>query len=307
MMQSARDAGGLQSMTGFGSARGHAEAGAASGNWTWELRSVNAKGLDLRMRLPFGLEPIEQDCRRILSSLFSRGSISANLHFVREGGEGVPVVNEAALEIVLATAERLARRLGSPPPAAEAILQIRGVLEPGDVELGEEEVEKRNRALLAGLEQASQELARARQAEGVAIRDVLLGQVERIGELVERVENDPSRTPEAIRLRLAEQIALLLEQSNQFDPQRLHQEAVLLATKADLREEIDRLKAHIVSARQLLRTKGAVGRKLDFLAQEFNRETNTICSKSNAAEVTAAGLEMKVVIDQFREQIQNME
>lgn len=294
-------------MTGFGRSHGHAEAGPASGRWVWEIRSVNAKGLDVRLRLPPGAEAIEADARRILSTSFSRGNIQASLQLDRDAGEGVPVVNEAALEVVIAAIGRLSERLGSPPPSAEAVLQIRGVLETGEQDVGEDDVAARNAALLDGLAEAARALTEARRSEGAAIGSVLAGQVDAIAALVETVERDSSRSPEAIRERLREQLATLLAETSQLDPQRLHQEAAILATKADLREEIDRLKSHVAAARKLLSGQGPAGRKLDFLSQEFNRECNTICSKSNAASVTGAGLEMKVVIDQFREQVQNIE
>ena len=297
----------LQSMTGFARTEGRAECGAASGKWVWELRSVNSKGLEIRFRLPPGREGGESEYRRSIGARLTRGNVQASLHFERDAGASVPVVNQVALDAVLAAIARIGRELGSPPPAAEAILQIRGVMEPGEGEIGQEEIDTRNGAVLKGLEEASAALALVRASEGAAIANVLLGQVGAIACLVERIEADPSRSAEAIRERLRAQLAVLLSEPSALDPQRLHQEAAILATKADLREEIDRLHAHVDAARALLKGPGPAGRKLDFLAQEFNRECNTICSKSNAASVTACGLEMKVLIDQFREQVQNIE
>lgn len=297
----------LQSMTGFARSNGQIACGAASGKWSWELRSVNAKGLDIRLRLPPGFEAIENECRRAIANALSRGGVQASLQFDREAGASVPVVNQAALEVVLAALADLSRRLGSPPASAEAVLQIRGVLESGEAEALPAEIEARNDAVLAGLREAVSALAGARGEEGKAVGAVLSGQVQAIERLVEAIEADPSRSPAAIRERLARQLAPLLDQASGLDPQRLHQEAALLATKVDLREEIDRLNAHVGAAHALLAGAGPAGRKLDFLAQEFNRECNTICSKSNAASVTAAGLELKVLIDQFREQVQNIE
>ncbi len=297
----------LQSMTGFARTEGRAECGAASGKWIWELRSVNSKGLEIRFRLPAGLEGGESDYRRAIGARLTRGNVQASLQFERDAGASVPVVNQAALEAVLSAIARIGRELGSPPPAAEAILQIRGVMEPGEGEIGQEEIDTRNAAILNGLEVAAAALAQVRASEGAAVANVLLGQVRAISGLVEKVEADPSRSPEAIRERLRAQLAVLLSEPSAIDPQRLHQEAAILATKADLREEIDRLHAHVEAAKALLTGPGPAGRKLDFLAQEFNRECNTICSKSNAASVTACGLEMKVLIDQFREQVQNIE
>jgi uncharacterized protein (TIGR00255 family) len=297
----------LQSMTGFGRSQGRAHAGSASGAFVWELRSVNGKGIDVRLKLPPGFENLEGEARRVLTARFSRGNIQAGLQFERDAGAGVPVVNEAALQAVLAAIGRVNAATGGPPPRAETILQIKGVLETGEAVASEEETESRNNAVLGGLENACAQLEAARIAEGKAVALALLRQVETISALVAGVEADPSRSPAAIAERLHQQLSALLPENSGLDPQRLHQEAALLATKADLREEIDRLNAHVAAAGTLLRGKGPAGRKLDFLAQEFNRECNTICSKSNAASVTAIGLEMKVVIDQFREQVQNIE
>jgi uncharacterized protein (TIGR00255 family) len=294
-------------MTGFARSQDRAECGAASGKWVWELRSVNSKGLDIRFRLPPGFDAAESDFRRRISGRIGRGSIQASLQFERDEGDAGPSINEAALESVLEAIERIGERLGSPPPAAEAILQIRGVLETGETLADPDETELRNRLVGEGLDVALEDLCRARKDEGHAIAAVLGGQVESIARLVEMIEIDPSRSPAAIRERLQGQLALILDDMSRIDPQRLHQEAAILAAKADLREEIDRLNTHVAAARQLLAGAGPAGRKLDFLSQEFNRECNTICSKSNAASVTALGLEMKILIDQFREQVQNVE
>jgi uncharacterized protein (TIGR00255 family) len=163
------------------------------------------------------------------------------------------------------------------------------------------------RAILDLLNEATDGLAQARAAEGAALGAVLHGHVNTIEQLTLRAETDPSREPAVIRARLATQVALLMDAASQLDEQRLHTEAALLASKADIREEIDRLKTHVASARSLIDGQVAAGRKLDFLAQEFNRESNTLCSKSNAAAVTAIGLDLKAVVDQFREQVQNLE
>ena len=272
----------------------------------WELRSVNSRSLDMRFRLPPGFDALEGRARKLLAARFSRGSVQVSLQFAAEQSEAVPVVNEAALEAILSELESLRARLGSPAPAAEAILAIRGVLEPGGEVALPEHVEQREAALLAGFEEACATLAEARRAEGEAIAAVLRNQIDGIAELVDRIGADPSRTPQAIADRIRAQLEPLMGEAA-LDAQRLHQEAALLAVKADLSEEIDRLKAHIVAANRLLASEGPAGRKLDFLSQEFNRECNTICSKSNAAPVTEAGLEMKVLIDRFREQVQNIE
>jgi len=217
------------------------------------------------------------------------------------------VVNEDALEAVIGLVGKLGDRLDAQKPTLDGILNIRGILELREPELEADERADRDKAILKGLTEAIEALASMRKREGAEMVRVLSGQVDRIAELADAVENSPARSQEAIRARLAEQVANLLDAHQSLDMDRIHMEAAILATKADLREEIDRLKAHVGAVRELLSEGGPVGRRLDFLAQEFNRETNTICSKSNAAQVTAIGLDLKVLIDQFREQIQNLE
>ncbi len=271
------------------------------------MRSVNAKGLDLRLRLPPGFDVLEADLRKLLSARFARGAIQASLVYERDFAALVPVINEAALNALIASTEALRQRLGSPPPAAEALLAIKGVMELREAEQDSEMVAVRNLEILTGLERAAGELAAARLQEGAALGALLLAQIGEIARLTAAIEADPSRSPAAIRERLVKQLTPILDDAAALEPQRLYQEAALLASKADIREEIDRLQTHVAAARILLVDGGPVGRKLDFLAQEFNRECNTICSKSNAAALTALGLEMKAVIDQFREQVQNLE
>ncbi|MBW3098706.1 YicC/YloC family endoribonuclease [Pseudohoeflea coraliihabitans] len=293
----------IQSMTGFARAR----CADASNAYVWEIRSVNGKGLDIRLRLPPGLEHLEPEIRKKLGSAFARGNLQVSLA-IAEGGQALEaVINEAALESVLALVDRLSSRIDAAPPRLDGLLNIRGMVELREPALDDEARGRRDAALGAGLDEAITALSEGRQQEGAALVAVLQDQLERVAALVEAVENSPARTPEAIRARLADQLAALLDAGAALDPDRLAMEAALLATKADLREEIDRLKAHVTAARALLAGSGPVGRRLDFLAQEFNRETNTICSKSNAAAVTAIGLDLKVLIDQFREQIQNLE
>lgn len=292
----------LQSMTGF--SRSEGETGRL--RWTWELRSVNGKGLDLRLRLPQGLERLEAEVRRRIQARFSRGNIQATLSAASSQDTLVPVLNEEALAAVLKAAERVMARAEVAPASVDGLLNIRGVLdmrEPGETE---EEQTERDAAILAGLEKALSALAEMRGQEGEALKSVLEGHLEAIEDLVSGIDADRSRSPAAIRERLAQQVALLAD-AGSLDSERLHLEAVLLAAKADLREELDRLHAHVAAGRELLKKGGPVGRRLDFLAQEFNRESNTICSKSNAASVTARGMELKVIVDQLREQVQNLE
>jgi len=293
----------IQSMTGFARHEGEVDGF----RYVWEIRSVNGKNLDVRLRLPQGFEALEQPVRKAVAAALNRGNLQVSLSTSAASAAVEAVVNEAALEAVINLVNRLEDRIDARKPSLDGILNIKGVLEFRDPELSNETRETRNQAVLAGFMSALENLKAMRLSEGAALTRVLAAQVSSISELTLAVEADPSRSPEAIRTRLADQVASLMDTGAGLDRDRLHMEAALLATKADLREEIDRLKAHVEAARELLSGDAAAGRRLDFLAQEFNRETNTICSKSNAAPVTAIGLDLKVLIDQFREQVQNLE
>ncbi|MBB6483289.1 YicC/YloC family endoribonuclease [Rhizobium lusitanum] len=293
----------LQSMTGFA----RREGTSGRGRWAWELRSVNGKGLDVRLRLPQGLERLETDVRKLISDRFSRGNLQVGLSLSVEDSRVEVVVNQDALAAVLALRDQLTGVIDPAPLRLDSLMAVRGLVEFKEAEESEEALAARDADIMAGLTAALGDLRDMRGGEGQALGQILLGHVTTIETLTDTVERDPSRSPQEIAGRLATQVSMLLEGSAGLDRDRLHAEAALLATKADLREEIDRLKAHVAAARDLLSKGGPVGRKLDFLAQEFNRESNTICSKSNAAAVTAAGIELKVVIDQFREQVQNLE
>ena len=293
----------LQSMTGFS----RVEGTSGRTRWAWELRSVNGKGLDLRLRLPPGLEALEADVRRLAGEAFSRGNLQIGLATSVSEAQVEAVVNQGALAAVLALRDQLAGTIDPAPLKLDTLLSVRGIVDFREAEESETERAVRDADIRTGLAEAIRRLADMRRKEGAALADVLLGQVARIEALTATVEADPSRSVSAIAERLSAQVATLLQGTTALDRDRLHQEAALIATKADLREEIDRLKAHVAAARELIAEGGPIGRKLDFLAQEFNRESNTICSKSNAAQVTAAGIELKVVIDQFREQVQNLE
>jgi len=293
----------LQSMTGFA----RREGTSGRGRWAWELRSVNGKGLDIRLRLPPGLERLETDVRKSIADRLSRGNLQVSLSLSVEESRVEVVVNQDALAAVLALRDQLVGIVDPAPLRLESLMAVRGLVEFKEAEEDEDAVAARDADIMAGLEAALGDLRDMRRQEGDALGKVLLGHVGTIEALTATVERDPSRSPQEIAARLATQVSMLLDGSSGLDRDRLHAEAALLATKADLREEIDRLKAHVAAARDLMSKGGPVGRKLDFLAQEFNRESNTICSKSNAAAVTTAGIELKVVIDQFREQVQNLE
>lgn len=294
----------LASMTGFSRIEG---AGKAC-RWTWEMRSVNGKSLDVRLRLPAGLEDLEAPVREATGKVLKRGNVTIGLNLQRDQGEAALRINETALEAVLAAVQLLHRRLpDASPPSLDGILSHKGVLELKEAEEDEAEKAALRAALLASFEEALAALASMRQSEGAAIGSVIAGHLGAIRQLAQSAEAHPARQPDAIRERLKKQVEMLVEASATFDSQRLHQEAALLATRADIREELDRLFAHVAAAQDLIDGGGPVGRKLDFLAQEFNRETNTLCSKSNDTGITAIGLEMKAVVDQMREQIQNLE
>ncbi|WP_394891054.1 YicC/YloC family endoribonuclease [Mesorhizobium sp. AaZ16] len=294
----------LQSMTGFSRAAAEHDGAAIA----WELKSVNGKTIEARLRLQQGYERLEPLVRQLVQKRFSRGNIQASLTVGRAAGTlAQPVINEAFLKDLAGLAKRLEEQFGLAPASADGLLALRGVLDIPEVAETEEARASVDAAVLGVLDLALAGLEQARLAEGAALGTVLSAHIDTIEVLVLRAEADPSRDPAAIRARMAEQVALLMDASANLDESRLHQEAAFLATKADIREEIDRLKTHVASGRALLDGGGAVGRKLDFLAQEFNRESNTLCSKSNAATVTAIGLELKAVVDQFREQVQNLE
>jgi uncharacterized protein (TIGR00255 family) len=263
--------------------------------------------LDVRLRLPPGLERLEADVRKSIADRLTRGNLQVNLSLSIEESRVEVVVNQDALAAVLALRDQLAGIVDPAPLRLESLMAVRGLVEFKEAEENEDAVAARDADIMIGLETALGDLSDMRRQEGDALGKVLLGHVATIEALTTTVERDPSRSPQQIAARLATQVSMLLDGSSGLDRDRLHAEAALLATKADLREEIDRLKAHVAAARDLISKGGPVGRKLDFLAQEFNRESNTICSKSNAAAVTAAGIELKVVIDQFREQVQNLE
>ena len=293
----------LSSMTGF--ARSHG----ASGPYTfeWELKSVNAKGFDLRMRLPPGWDDLEALAKKRAGEVLSRGTVYANLNVKRTNAASSVRVNEDVLASVVKVASLVAGKIDAVAPSVDGLLAIKGVIEIVEPESDEAEDEAAKAAAAAAFDEALANLVAMRRREGMALGQVLIQRMDEIEVLAKKAEAAPGRKPEAIRTRLAEQIAMLLESSDRFDADRLYQEALLIAAKADVREELDRIASHIAQVREMIGKGGPVGRRLDFLAQEFNREVNTCCSKSNDIELTNTGLEMKNVVEQFREQVQNLE
>lgn len=291
----------LASMTGF--ARAERQEGTL--RLRVEIKSVNGRGLDIRLRLAPGLDASDIALRQLLSKGLARGSINLSVNLDRSGSGSAVRVNQQALDAVLAAMDGLRGRIDAAPSRLEAILALPGVLEVDDG-AGAIDEERLSALLLDCAREAVEKLRRARQDEGAQIAAVLLTQLDQVEALVARAESHPARARDVIEARMREQVAALTDDLA-LAPERLAQEALILATKADIQEELDRLRAHISSARKLIAEGGPVGRRLDFLAQEFNREANTLCSKSNAVDLTAIGLDLKAVIDQLREQVQNIE
>jgi uncharacterized protein (TIGR00255 family) len=290
-------------MTGF--ARGHGVAGAYA--WNWEIKSVNAKGFDLRFRLPPGWDAVEVPARTRAAERLSRGTVYANLTVERRGVAPTVKVNEPVLNAVIATLNQLTGRIDAAAPTLDGILSLKGVIEITEEDERPEDHRAAELSIIAGFDQALAALVDMRNEEGATLGRLLSTRLDEIATLTGRAEAAPGRKPEAIKARLAEQVATLMSVNERFDSDRLYQEAIMLATKADIREELDRLVSHVAQAGKLIGEGGAIGRKLDFLAQELNRESNTLTAKANDVELTNIGLQLKSVVEQFREQVQNLE
>ena len=286
----------ISSMTGF------ARAPATGTGWTWEVRSVNGRGLDVRCRLPTGLDHLESAIRAAVAKHATRGNITVTLTVA--GGETAqrPRLNQAVLDEVLAIARHLQGKTDVAPPRLDGILALRGVLDFGEAA----ELPKAPE-LLASLEDVLRTFVRARADEGREIEGHMVGHLDEIERLTGEAARCAGAQPLAIKARLEAQLAELLGAQPPVTPERLSAEVAMLATRADVREELDRLAAHLGAARTLFREGGAIGRKLEFLSQEFNREANTLCSKSADIELTRLGLALKAGIDRLREQAANIE
>lgn len=293
----------IKSMTGFGRSEG------AEGDvtWHWEVRTVNGRGLDIKIRMPSGYEELETRVRKLTSQKLKRGNCQINLQVKREQGAVQVQLNEDVFNQVLKAAERASELAESAGPDLSALLNLRGVLETVEVEESEEARRDRMAAMQSSFEKAIETVLEARGREGGQLADIVREQVDKIAALTDQVAQLPSRTPKFIRERLKEQLKRIMDDEKSLDENRLYQEAALLAQKADVEEELKRLNAHVAEARTLIGSGAPVGRQLDFLAQEFNREANTLCSKSNDTDMTRLGLELKAVIEQMREQVQNIE
>ncbi len=293
----------LKSMTGFARMSGHSPPW----GWAWELKAVNAKGLDVRLRLPPGFDRIEADARAKISNTLARGTVYATLSAQREAAAPQVRINHDVLAALVEAVSQVPTSSQLQPASLDGLLNVRGVVEVIDTPDDEAIIIAAARDALHGLEAALKEMIEARAREGAALHTVLSERVTRIAALTQAAEDCPGRQADAVKARLARSLETLTQASPALDPARLHQEALLLAAKADIREELDRLKTHVAAARDLLASGQPAGRKLDFLAQEFAREANTLCSKSNDPALTSIGMELRVEIEQLREQVQNIE
>ncbi len=290
-------------MTGFA----RHEGGDDVMTWVWEVKSVNGRNLDLRLRLPQGFEALEAEVRKLVPEHLARGNVQIALVFDRSRLPLRYRVNRELLQQLVGLTQELGDDLPAAPPRLDGLLAIKGVLEPEENAEEDAVAEARNAAMLSDLTAALGKLARARAEEGTRLEAVIADHLEAFDEVVEAAGKSAELQPEALRARLARQVAELLEASPGLPEERLAQEAALLATKADIREELDRLRSHLESARDLMKAGGAVGRRFDFLCQELNREANTLCSKSVDMDLTRQGLTMKTLVDKLREQVQNIE
>lgn len=295
----------LRSMTAYARAQG----GDERLTWTWELRGVNSRGLDVRARLPQGFDRLDQPLRQRVQARVQRGNLQLTLVLRRASGASEIRVNRELLTRLSEIAQELHQRGLAQAASADGLLALSGVLEhsEGDEEQDEEQLAARDAAMLADFDRALEALIEMRRAEGERLGVLLTGHLNEIEAAVEAAAASAASQPETIRQRLRDLVAELLEASPALPEERLAQEAALLVGKADVREELDRLRAHLEAARALLLEGGAVGRRLDFLCQEFNREANTLCSKSPDVELTRIGLQLKAAIEQLREQVQNLE
>lgn len=293
----------LMSMTGFARATGETQ----DLRWSCEAKSLNGRGLDIRCRLASNFESLEAAVRALAQERFQRGTLHINLSVDWISGGAEVRLNRSVLEQVLKIAQELEHLPGVTSARLDGLLALKGVLDIGEPSPNEAALASRDAAILQGIALALDRLKSARKDEGAHLMSAIEGHVARIAALAAEARHLAAGFAGMIRVRIKEQIAQLLDASPALDPQRLHQEAALIGARGDITEELDRLDAHVSQARALLASKEPAGRKLEFLSQEFNREANTLCSKSNSVELTRVGLDLKAVIDQFREQIQNVE
>lgn len=295
----------IKSMTGFASASG----AQPPFSWSWEIRSVNGRGLDLRVRAPDWIDGLEAGLRKQIGAVATRGNVTCNLRLTREDGGGTVEVNTAQLEIVLTALQQIEAQamdagVSLAPSKATDIVTMRGVLEQVAVE---DDTKNLSAQLLADAMGVIADFDEMRTREGAALSEVLSAQLDEVADLTAQAAALAPARSVAMAATLKGNLTRVMDNIDGVEPERIAQELALIAVKADITEEIDRLGAHVTAARELLAAGGAVGRKLDFLMQEFNREANTLCSKAQMKELTAVGLALKAVIDQMREQVQNVE
>ncbi|MEJ2120248.1 MAG: YicC family protein [Alphaproteobacteria bacterium] len=293
----------IVSMTGFAREEG-ADEGA---QWIWEARSVNARGLDIRCKLPPGLDRLEAPVREAIAARARRGNVSVNLTLSRRAGEGALRVNRALLDEVIRLRDELGDIVDPAPPRLDALLAVRGVVELAEDEPDEAVETARDAMLLASLERTLDAMSAMRREEGARLAAIFDDQIAELTKLAGSASKTAAVQPDAIKARLADQVAALMEADPGLPEERLAQEAALLAAKADVAEELDRLRAHIAAVSDLMTSGDAVGRRLDFLCQELNREANTLCAKSSDIDLTNIGLALKAAIERLREQVQNVE
>lgn len=293
----------LSSMTGFARVTGSWE----NYHWTWEIKSVNGRNLDVRCRTPQALDAVEQMARKTVKENIARGSVNVNLQMSRDADGSSFKVNQEMLNSLVEVATTTAMNNHLPQPGLDALMNIRDVVQYVEAEEDDVTIKARDGALMKSFEGALSAFKSSRDVEGAAMQEVLTRLLDDIEQLVKQADHLARELPELIRKRYMDKVNALLDDTRGIDPDRIAQEVVLLATKADIKEEIDRLYAHIEAARLHINTDGQIGRKLDFLTQEFNREANTLCSKAANIRLTEIGLSLKTTIDQFREQVQNIE
>ncbi|PCI46098.1 MAG: YicC family protein [Alphaproteobacteria bacterium] len=293
----------LSSMTGFARLSESWE----NYHWTWEIKSVNGRNLDVRCRTPQGLDAVEQMARKTLKDNIARGSVNINLQMNRDTDGTSFKVNQEMLDALVEIATTTAMNNHLPQPSLDALMGVRDVIQYVEAEEDEATLKARDAALKTSFAAALSAFKLSRDTEGAAMQEVLTGLLDEIERLVKQADSLTQQMPDLIRKRYLDKVNALLDDKTGIDPDRIAQEVVLLATKADIKEEIDRLYAHIEAARSHIDADGQIGRKLDFLTQEFNREANTLCSKASDIRLTDIGLSLKTTIDQFREQVQNIE
>jgi uncharacterized protein (TIGR00255 family) len=293
----------IASMTGFA----RAEGAVGDFGWTWELKSVNGRNLDLRCRFPTGYEHLDSFVRARAAESLKRGNVAVTLTIDDAATQGRLSVNRAALDQILAIVNEIGGQVAAEPARLDGLLGLKGVLEVEVPRVDEAEAARRTETVQQGFVEAIKSLGEMRGQEGARLATLILGHLTEIDRLKTAAAASAGAQPLAIRQKVERQFAELLQGLTPLSEERLAQEAAMLAGKADVREELDRLTAHIAAARGLITGGGAVGRKLDFLCQEFNREANTLCSKSADIGLTNIGIELKAAIEQLREQIQNIE